>query len=536
MYQALYRKWRPMKFEDVVGQEHITTTLKNQIINGKTAHAYLFTGSRGTGKTTCARIFAKTINCKNSHNGTPCLECEICRSADEGILNDIVEIDAASNTGVDNIRELRESAAFMPELGSCKVYIIDEVHMLSAGAFNALLKIMEEPPAHVKFILATTEIHKVPATIISRCQRFDFRRLKPSDIVGRLQYVAQNENFTLDDNAAALIAKLSDGGMRDALSLLDQCVSYSDKVDVETVTAAAGIAGREYIFDLIRCIRDKDSVKAVSIIDSLYEASKDVALLCSEVLSQLRNIMIEKAAPGHDEYLSCLPDEISVVRELAGEFDQKEIFDKLAILQDANERLPRINSKRIEIEMCFIKLCSKAYGISKEACDDQRVKALEERINRLEQEVSSGDVSVASKAKPKISEPLVPAKQSPVDEPMVDTSKIKEEDLTPMIDWSEVVEQVMSAHPEIGGFLVDSKGFEHKNVFFIIVDNDFFLKLFKQTNAAMVIQEALKKFNGKTYAIRVKSARNVPPDDKSNPINRLIEKAKSADVEVEIKD
>ncbi|MBQ8377590.1 MAG: DNA polymerase III subunit gamma/tau, partial [Oscillospiraceae bacterium] len=225
MYQALYRKWRPMTFDDVVGQPHITSTLKNQIKNNKVAHAYLFTGSRGTGKTTCARIFAKTINCLNPKDGSPCLECEICKAADKGVLNDIIEIDAASNTGVDDIREIRDSAAFLPEICKYKVYIIDEVHMITPNAFNAFLKILEEPPAHVKFIFATTEDHKVLPTITSRCQGFKFNRIQTNDIVERLMYIASQENIQLDKNAASLVAKLSDGGMRDALSLLDQCAA-----------------------------------------------------------------------------------------------------------------------------------------------------------------------------------------------------------------------------------------------------------------------------------------------------------------------
>ena len=225
MYQALYRKWRPRTFDDVISQPHITTTLKNQIQSGKTAHAYLFTGSRGTGKTTCARIFAKAINCLHATDGNPCQQCEICRDAEAFSLSDIIEIDAASNNGVDDIRELRDGAVYTPERCKYKVYIIDEVHMLSQSAFNALLKIMEEPPAFVKFILATTEIHKVPATIVSRCQRFDFRRILPEDITARLLYIAGEEQLTLDAQAARLIARLSDGGMRDALSLLDQCAA-----------------------------------------------------------------------------------------------------------------------------------------------------------------------------------------------------------------------------------------------------------------------------------------------------------------------
>ena len=270
MYQALYRKWRPKSFDDVVSQPQITATLKNQIAGGRTAHAYLFTGSRGTGKTTCARIFAKAINCPNSHDGEPCLECDICRAAENGSLADIIEIDAASNSRVDDIRELREGVIYTPELCKYKIYIIDEVHMLSPGAFNALLKTMEEPPPHVKFILATTEIHKVPETIVSRCQHFDFNRIRSEDIVSRIMYISEHEEFTLHEDAAAMIARLSDGGMRDALSLLDRCSAFSDDITLEVVSGAAGIAGRDYLLDLLEKIAECDTAGAVKAVDELH--------------------------------------------------------------------------------------------------------------------------------------------------------------------------------------------------------------------------------------------------------------------------
>ena len=316
MYQALYRKWRPTSWKDVVSQPHITTTLRNQIKEGKTAHAYLFTGSRGTGKTTCARIFAKAINCKDPKDGSPCGECEMCRLFENEGLVDIIEIDAASNTGVDDIRELRESTAYTPESCKYKVYIIDEVHMLSTSAFNALLKILEEPPEYVKFVLATTEIHKVPVTIVSRCQRFDFRRILPEDIKSRLLYIADNEDFTLTDSAAELVAKLADGGMRDALSLLDQCIAYSKDVDLDTVSAAAGIAERDYLFRLLECFADKDAVTAIDIISQLYDRSKDMQRLVDELISQMRNVMLARSVKSDSAFV-CLPDEIERIRKIA---------------------------------------------------------------------------------------------------------------------------------------------------------------------------------------------------------------------------
>ena len=317
MYQALYRKWRPMSFDDVVSQPHITTTLKNQIKSGKTAHAYLFTGSRGTGKTTCARIFAKAINCLDPHDGEPCLECEICKDADNGTLSDIIEIDAASNSKVDDIRELREGVVYTPERCKYKVYIIDEVHMLSAGAFNALLKTMEEPPPHVKFILATTEIHKVPATIVSRCQHFDFHRIRNEDIVSRLMYIASQEGFTLHEDAAGMIARLSDGGMRDALSLLDQCVAYENDITLDVVSSASGIAGRDYLFDILEKIAEKDAAGALRVVDKLYDMSKDLKVLAGELLAQMRNVMIIKTIDNNKDLITCLPDEYERLKALA---------------------------------------------------------------------------------------------------------------------------------------------------------------------------------------------------------------------------
>lgn len=535
MYQALYRKWRPMTFDDVVGQPHITSTLKNQIKNNKVAHAYLFTGSRGTGKTTCARIFAKTINCLNPKDGSPCLECEICKAADKGVLNDIIEIDAASNTGVDDIREIRESAAFLPEICKYKVYIIDEVHMITPNAFNAFLKILEEPPAHVKFIFATTEDHKVLPTITSRCQGFKFNRIQTNDIVERLMYIANRENIQLDTNAASLIAKLSDGGMRDALSLLDQCAAFSGDIDVETVSSAAGIANRDYLFELLECVRDNNPADAIAIVDKLYDMSKDMQQLCVELLTLIRDMMLAKAVSGKDELLSCLPDEVSRLREISDKMDLETILSKLEIIKECNERLPRANSKRVEIEMCIVKLCSDVSRFiapsKSSAVDNEAVKRLENRLYKLEEALANG---AAIKSTPKTDEPLVPKQQAPITEPVVDTSKITPDMLQPVTDWSEIVDGLKESYPHVGGFLAKSTAFEYQNVFFIIVDNDFFLKLFKESDAAKIIQEELKNHNGKTYAIRVKSAKNVSPDDSENPINKLIQRAKEADIVVDI--
>ena len=289
MYRAFYRKYRPSTFTSVVGQEHITKTLENAVKSGKTSHAYLFTGSRGTGKTSCAKILSKAVNCLNPVDGNPCNECEICRGIDNGSILDIIEIDAASNNGVDNIRDLREEANFTPANAKFRVYIIDEVHMLSIGAFNALLKTLEEPPAHVIFILATTEVHKLPSTILSRCQRFDFKRIEPEAIAERLKEVALKENLTLADDGAMLIARIADGAMRDALSLLDRCSSVEGVIDSTAVAKSAGLAGREYIFELCDSIIEKNPAKALEIVDKLYNDSCDMSVLSQslQVISEI---------------------------------------------------------------------------------------------------------------------------------------------------------------------------------------------------------------------------------------------------------
>ncbi len=303
MYRALYRKWRPAAFRDVVGQQAITTALKNQLLHDKVAHAYLFTGTRGTGKTTCAKIFAKAVNCPNRTDADPCNECAVCRGIDDGSVLDVVEIDAASNNGVDNIRDLREETVYTPSEGKYKVYIIDEVHMLSTAAFNALLKTMEEPPPHVIFILATTEIHKVPATILSRCQRYDFKRIAIEDIQARLLEVAGHENIQLDEPAAGLIARLADGAMRDALSILDTCAGVSEQVDEALVRKMAGVTDRSYLFELSDALARQDAVAVLTQIASLRQASVDMKRLCDELIVHYRNLMLA-AVPGAQNLLS----------------------------------------------------------------------------------------------------------------------------------------------------------------------------------------------------------------------------------------
>ncbi len=533
MYKALYRKWRPLTFDDVVSQPHITTTLKNQLVLGKTAHAYLFTGSRGTGKTSCARIFAKTINCLNMKDGSPCLECEICKGADAGNLSDIIEIDAASNNGVDDIRDIREAAMFTPEKCKYKIYIIDEVHMLSTNAFNALLKIMEEPPSYLKFILATTEIHKVPATILSRCQRYDFRRILTQDIVDRLIYISKQENISINDDAAQLIARISDGGMRDALSLLDQCIAFSEDVNLDVVSSVAGIAGRDYLFDMLDAIISSDATSALKIIDKLYSMSKDMQRLCEELLSQLRNLMLVKTVPEQKDLLACLPDEISRLLELSKQISLEDILNKLSFLQDCNERLVRSQSKRIEFEMCTIRLCTKDTSMLSSSGETAIDNEVLRRINSLEQQVNSGRISAPKREVKKQLEQLhQPAPQA---EPTVDMSKITPDMLKQLDCWPEILEDFNKVNPAVSGSLKGSHAFVYDNLLLLIVKNEFFLKLFKIKENAISLGEVVKAHLGKAFVIRAKCDSS-EQENSQNPVNRLISKAQESNIKVEIKD
>ncbi len=357
MYQALYRKWRPQVFADVVGQDHITTTLMNEIKTGRHSHAYLFTGSRGTGKTTCAKIFAKAVNCEHPVNGDPCGECETCKGIDSGSVMDVIEIDAASNNGVDNIRDIRDEANFTPVGGKYRVYIIDEVHMLSTGAFNALLKTLEEPPEHVKFILATTEVHKLPATILSRCQRFDFKRITPEDIAGRLAYVAEKEDLTLDADAAMLIARLADGALRDALSIMDQCIGHSRNITVDVVNETTGLAGKDYLFSLSDAILRMDSATALEKINELHNRSCDMERLCNELTNHFRNLMICRAVNNPKDLIVCSLQDLTEYMNSAKQYSMDRILEVLNLLGDTVTNLRKGLNRRVEMEIAVIKLC-----------------------------------------------------------------------------------------------------------------------------------------------------------------------------------
>ena len=356
MYRALYRKWRPQRFEDVVGQRAIVTALKNQITANRVGHAYLFTGVRGTGKTTCAKIFAKAVNCLHPVNGDPCGECEICRGIDNGSILDVVEMDAASNNGVDDIRDLRDETAYTPSACKYKVYIIDEVHMLSTAAFNALLKTLEEPPAHVIFILATTEIQKVPATVLSRCQRYDFTRIGPEDIARRVEYIAGEEKLELTPDGAELIARLADGALRDALSILDTCAGVTAKIDADVVRRMAGVTDRSYLFRISDALEAQDGAAALAQLAQLRQQSVDVKRLTEELIAHYRALMLA-ALPGGQALLSGVsPEEEALYLEKGPQLGQREAIRAIRALGSALEHMTRGSDQRIELELALFSL------------------------------------------------------------------------------------------------------------------------------------------------------------------------------------
>ncbi|MBO4831060.1 MAG: DNA polymerase III subunit gamma/tau [Oscillospiraceae bacterium] len=420
MYQALYRKWRPRTFGDVVGQEHITDTLRRQVESGRLSHAYLFVGTRGTGKTTCAKILAKAVNCEHPVNGEPCNDCPSCRGIDSGAILDVVELDAASNNGVDNVRALRDEAVFSPASVKKRVYIVDEVHMLSSSAFNALLKILEEPPEHLMFILATTEIHKVPATILSRCQRFTFKRILPADIASRLGYVAESEGLNLTADGAELLARLADGSMRDGLSLLDQCSSES-VIDTEHVLASVGLAGADETAGIMDCAVRGDVYSALSSLDRLYSGGKEMSALLDEMLSLQRDALIMKLAPKKCAGLLSGSYETKVITDLAERAGKARLMSWLDITRASLSEMSRTSDRKLAAELCIMRLCCK------ELAPD--IDSLRERVEKLEVSVSNGaPLSAPSHAKNDEARSSAPKAETAPAVPATDTAPAETEE------------------------------------------------------------------------------------------------------------
>ena len=426
MYRALYRKWRPQRFEDVVGQRAIVTALKNQITANRVGHAYLFTGVRGTGKTTCAKIFAKAVNCLHPVNGDPCGECEICKGIDNGSILDVVEMDAASNNGVDDIRDLRDETAYTPSACKYKVYIIDEVHMLSTAAFNALLKTLEEPPAHVIFILATTEIQKVPATILSRCQRYDFTRIGPEDIARRVEYIAGEEKLELSPDGAELIARLADGALRDALSILDTCAGVTAKIDADVVRRMAGVTDRSYLFRISDALEAQDGATALAQLAQLRQQSVDVKRLTEELIAHYRALMLA-ALPGGQSLLSGVsPEEEALYLEKGPQLGQREAIRAIRALGSALEHMTRGSDQRIELELAL-------FGLSEPPQQPQAVPVQAAPVRATAQPAAPQPFASATAVQPFASAPTPqpPIPSVPVVQPAAEPKPVKAEPSVP---------------------------------------------------------------------------------------------------------
>ncbi|MDD2361904.1 MAG: DNA polymerase III subunit gamma/tau [Oscillospiraceae bacterium] len=533
MYQMLYRKWRPQSFSQVYGQPMITAALKNELKTGRIAHAYLFTGSRGTGKTSCAKILSKAVNCLNPQEGDPCNQCAICHGIDDETVLDVVEIDAASNNGVDNIRDLREEVNFTPAVAKYRVYIIDEVHMLSAGAFNALLKTLEEPPGHVIFVLATTEVHKLPATILSRCQRFDFGRIPPEDISERIKYIAQQEQFTITDEAAFLVARISDGSMRDALSLIDQCLSQGHEMTVDTVAKAAGLAGRDYLFELSSAVRTGDSGAALALIGRLYNASLDMERLCAELIDFYRNLMVIKSVSQPESLIIVPTDELKQLGEEAAAYQLPAILHCMDILQASLESLRSGASRRVGMEMAVLKLCSPEL--------DTDIQSLLRRIKALEVAVKSGNIKVNEQAEEKQLEKLVnkhkkkdeatpPPAVAPADDH--DVPEVVETEFT---GWNDVITILEDSCPPLFGVLQNSTAVLRGNIVLIDTDNEMFKSLVSRDGNTAKLAEAIKSVSGKQYRIGIMKKPNARVDESNDPLSSFIRASMEMGVNLEVK-
>ena len=534
MYQALYRKWRPRTFSDVSGQETVTAALKNELKTGRLSHAYLFTGCRGTGKTTCAKILAKAVNCQHHVDGDPCNECAICRGIDDGTILDVTEIDAASNNGVDSIRDLRDEVAFTPVSGTYRVYIIDEVHMLSAGAFNALLKTLEEPPAHVIFILATTEVHKLPATILSRCQRFDFGRIRPEEIAARITYVATEEGLTVTPDAAMLLARLADGALRDGLSLLDQCASVAQHIDMDTVTAVTGMAGQDTLAQLTDCVAGHDAPAALAMVDQLYRSAKDMERLCAEWVSYLRNLMVLNSVTEVGELIVATPDELNAMRAEAKKLGLATILHMMEVLQGTLDRLKGGVSRRVEMEMAVLRLCDPKL-------DDTKT-ALLHRIEVLENALKNG-VTVTAAPAPAPAEaipaPVQPAVKTEEIPAPVEAPPVPEADVMPAIPapvaapipapageqpfdaWIDVLDYMRQSCPPLFGILDGTTARLKDGSLVICTDNPLLAQLLKEGGNKQQLQNAIQHGTGQTSPIALRRKQHVKTPE-SDPLAQLL--------------
>ncbi len=494
MHQALYRKWRPQTFDDVYGQEHITSVLRYEAEHHSFSHAYLFCGSRGTGKTTCAKILSKVVNCLSPVNGNPCGTCEACRAIDSGAATDVLEMDAASNNGVDNIRDIRDEVVYSPSALRYRVYIIDEVHMLSSGAFNALLKTLEEPPAHVIFILATTELHKLPATIVSRCQRFDFRRISTDMLVARIAHIAREEGIELAQDAAGMIARLAQGGMRDAISLLELCAGGRREVTVEAVEDAVGLTGRGALLTTVRAVAEQNYDVLFDQIAEIVRSSKDIAVFWQDLIDFYRDMLVVKTTKNADSYLDLTDHEREDIRDAAGRFRKETLLYHCRLLEQALASMKKNNAvNRVVAEMTLIRMCDEALDTSSEALLS-RMALLEERLdtgNFVERRMS--DVPVAPKPTadaPK--QPTAPTQETPKTESVPTGVSSEPRVLRPMRNWMEVVERVSRSAPMSAGHVKLAKGYTTEGGEVIVCfGNSFTMQMMMQSDARDRLRAAI---------------------------------------------
>ncbi len=481
MHQALYRKWRPQTFRDVCGQEHITSVLQYEAQTGAFSHAYLFCGSRGTGKTTCAKILAKVVNCEHPVNGDPCGVCAACQAIDSGAATDVLEMDAASNNGVDNIRDIRDEVVYSPSALKYRVYIIDEVHMLSISAFNALLKTLEEPPEHVVFILATTELQKLPATIISRCQRFDFRRISTDALVARLSYIAGEEGIELDPDAARMLAKLAQGGMRDAISLLELCSGVQKKVTPAIVENAVGLTGREALLETVSAVAARDYDLLFAQIASVVRSSKDISVFWQDLISLWRDMLILKTTRSAASYLDLTDHETAEMQAVAEKFSKETLLYHCKLLEEALFSMQKANAvKRIVAELTLVRMCDPALDTSTEA--------ILSRLAQVEEQLLTGRSFLPPAASPSataappepptpVTKPQAKVTAPAVKEAVVSTTRV----LRPIRSWMEVVERISRNAPMTASFVRSSRAFTTEDERVIVrFDNEFAMRMMEQ--------------------------------------------------------
>lgn len=525
MYQVLYRKYRPKSYSDVWGQPQITELLKKQLMTDRLSHAYLFTGSRGIGKTTCAKILAKAVNCLSPKDGNPCNECEICRGIDDERINEVVEMDAASNNGVGDVRDLQERLMFPPTQTKYRVYIIDEVHMLSPSAFNALLKTLEEPPPNVMFILATTEAHQIPATILSRCQRMDFRRISAEDISGRLQEITAAEGGELTDTAALLIGRISDGGMRDAVSLLDQCLARDRHVSEETVRDAAGLADPENILGISASIRERDAAGVLVKIDELHKLSKDMQRLCAELISHYRSLMIINSVKSPDEIIIATTEQLQRLREDAERYPLASIMSIIDTLQTALEHMGKGVDRRTELELALLSICRRGTDDQK-SVGSAKLDAMEKRVSALERSIKEGAIVSDQLSQPSAAKPTaVPPAQMERIRKMSDAA-------TPFERWSAVMQELERINKSLFSILNGSQAYLFEST--VLVDASTVARdlLRSRDTARITIKQAIRTATGSDYSIGPYEPSARIAQEEQNPAEGLLNDAQQGGVKV----